>query len=129
MFPTFATLSVENKRDYLSRVVSTIHALLSCVASVISTCYLCGFNDMECMMRPQLFRSKALAFSAGYFAYDLMVCLFLIKTDAMTLAHHAISLSGSVGSVYVGQQYAAVCLMSYVTEISTPFVNYRTMLI
>ncbi len=57
VFPTFASLSKENKRDYLSRVVSTIHALLSCLASVISTCYLCCFNDMECMKRPQLFRS------------------------------------------------------------------------
>jgi hypothetical protein len=101
IFPTFSTLKKESKRDYLSRVASTIHALLSCVASVISAYYLCGLGD-ECMMQPQLFRSQALAFSAGYFAYDLSVCMFLLKADKMTLTHHLISLSGSVGSVYVG---------------------------
>ena len=112
----------------MSRIASTVHALLSCVASVISTYYLCGLGD-ECMMKPQLFRSRALAFSAGYFAYDLCVCRFLLKPDKMTLAHHFISLSGSVLSVYVGEQYPGICLMSYFTEISNPVVNYRSMLL
>jgi hypothetical protein len=41
IFKSFNSLSKENKRDYLSRVASTLHAILSCVASVISTVNLC----------------------------------------------------------------------------------------
>ena len=43
--------------------------------------------------------------------------------------HHVLAITGSLGSIYVGQQNPSLCVISYITEISTPFVNYRTLLL
>ena len=43
--------------------------------------------------------------------------------------HHVLAIGGSLGSIYMGLQFPQLCVVSYITEISTPFVNYRTMLI
>ena len=46
-----------------------------------------------------------------------------------TYIHHVLAIGGSIGSIYMGLQFPQLCVVSYITEISTPFMNYRTMLI
>jgi len=85
-------------------------------------------------MNPHNFQFYALAFSAGYILYDLFVCLFLIKGVSSplmreTLIHHYFVLFGSLAAIYSGHMMTTLGAASYLTEISTPFVNYRAFMI
>jgi len=76
----------------------------------------------------------SISFSAGYILYDTCVCLFLIKGISSplmkeTLLHHAMILFGSIAAIYTGHMMTTIGVASYITEISTPFVNYRAFLL
>ena len=46
-----------------------------------------------------------------------------------TLLHHIVILFGSIAAIYSGHMMTTVGAASYLTEISTPFVNYRAFLL
>jgi len=85
-------------------------------------------------MHPHNFQYFSVAFSAGYILYDLFLCLFLIKGHSSpimreTLIHHYFVLFGSIAAIYSGSMMTTLGAASYLTEISTPFVNYRSFMI
>src|SRR4051794_26278650 len=51
------------------------------------------------------------------------------SNQMLTYAHHIIGVAGSIGSLMVGNVSMVLCATSVVTEISTPFVNYRSMML
>ena len=89
----YTEMKSEKKADYLSRVVANIHAVLSCIAAILSfyfTWYVLKItinfsesgkttlNNDECMMTPYKFQNYALTFSSAYIFYDIFVCFFLM---------------------------------------------------
>ena len=46
-----------------------------------------------------------------------------------TYLHHTLSIGGSLGSLYIGHHFPSLCVASFITEISTPFVNYRSIML
>ena len=136
---SYGVLPREKVAEYHSRVISNLHAAMSCVNAYISLFHLCNegetiFTSDSCLMNPHRFQYLSIAFSAGYILHDTCACLFLIKglsTPLMkeTLVHHAFVLFGSIAAIYSGHMMITIGVASYFTEISTPFVNYRAFLL
>ena len=85
-------------------------------------------------MNPYRLQYLSLSFSAGYILYDTCVCLFLIKGLSTpivkeTLLHHAFVIFGSIAAIYTEHMMTTIGAASYLTEISTPFVNYRAFML
>ena len=48
--------------------------------------------------------------------------------DAQTLAHHLFGVGGAVLGIYVGGFFGSISQLTWITELSTPFVNIRWLL-
>ena len=136
---SYGALHGEKVAEYHSRVISNLHAVMSCVNAYISLFHLCNqgetiFTSDSCLMNPHRLQYLSLSFSAGYILYDTCVCLFLIKGLSTpivkeTLLHHAFVIFGSIAAIYTGHMMTTIGAASYLTEISTPFVNYRAFML
>jgi hypothetical protein len=118
-------LNSAHKVDWASRVVSTAHALILCLASgwhVSSNEWFSGFGTAD--------RSWELwiQFSCGYFVYDALLVLLVCPghTDKwQTLLHHCLALLLHFVPVCVYHVFHAISAVGYLSEASTPFLNAR----
>ncbi len=124
----YLSLDPDKQVEWDSRVVSTIHAIVSFILG-----YICFFVHPESMLGHTLpwqavfgvveFRDYALMITSGYLFYDLLLCLrFSSLGDRLILCHHVLILVAfGVGvSTTVGTFYMAALLLN---EASTPFTN------
>eukprot|EP00347_Sterkiella_histriomuscorum_P009752 403340025 len=134
----YQELSHEKKADYVSRIVANIHAVISTTLAFMIIFCTCdkGISFIvsdECLMHPSKFHSYVMVLSCGYLIYDTLVCFFLIKDKSgimlQTYIHHILGLIGGFGSVFAGYCNTPISSSSLITEISTPFVNYRQIIL
>ncbi|EFC38560.1 predicted protein [Naegleria gruberi] len=126
IFSTFKTLDFSKKMDWVSRLVSNFHAIVSFCGALYAIltypCYLtwnfsCYDNGIgELTMR----------YTIGYFCYDLLLILAFYKklgSIGMVL-HHVFGILGW-GLILSYGSFSFVALMFTLTEATTPFVNQR----
>mmetsp|Transcript_11679 Transcript_11679/g.31452 ORF Transcript_11679/g.31452 Transcript_11679/m.31452 type:complete len:317 (+) Transcript_11679:85-1035(+) len=126
---TYRSLSVAKKADWLSRVNSTVHAVLSAAVAL----YVLFFERDLYAKRgfsSQNLLNGSLTLTLGYFICDAVIVIAFFKTigsSPETLAHHALAgctavyAMSSRGSIFAQLWVAG----TYFTEMSTPMVNLR----
>lgn len=116
-------------KDLKSRVISSIHALFSCGNSLYFLLNDETFKELSILHSNDTF-CLTTAPSLGYFIYDY----FLIMTDYESLgglgmfAHHICVVACLLGTTYY-RIYHIVVLLFCFSEITTPFVNARIILL
>ena len=135
----FKQLDPRKQADIISRIVAMIHATIASVLGYLILFHSCNepgktmINDDFCLMNPSKFLTFASVLSAGYLLYDILVCFLLVKDKSalmkQTYLHHCLGLIGVLGSMYAGKWNISISSVSMITEISTIFLNFRTILI
>jgi hypothetical protein len=110
-------------QDFLNRVVSLVHALLSFSFAVVVLSQ--GF---EIGHRNTLLQSKLLVFSASYFVFDYCIVTFFRLGDILDKIHHFISVGGLLSTLILDQCGGEVVSAIVVTEVSNPFLHTRKLL-
>jgi hypothetical protein len=67
-------------------------------------------------------------FSIGYIIYDFIFCIFVAENDGLmlqTYLHHVLVMVGNTGGIFVGGTLGNLSQITWLTEGSTPFVNFR----
>ena len=118
---------------------NTHHAIVAIYAFYNLTNPLCDkydgfftwFNDEKCLVTSDKRHVYIAAISGGYFIYDGIVLFCMVQSyDALglqTLAHHIIASSGLFVGVMAGYGAAGIANLTCLSEISTIFLNYRSM--
>jgi len=125
---TYGLLSEEEKAEWVSRIVSNVHAIFASLGAfrwilndwqTIQTDFDFAFGGSE-------IRHFYMMCTAGYLFYDLMLCLKYLRSfgEITTLIHHIVILIAySLGLHYhFGTFYMGFFLIN---EVSTPFLNIR----
>lgn len=89
------------------------------------------FRDETCMMTMDKRHVYTAALTAGYLIYDFIIQFWYVgATDALamqTVIHHIIGTSGLFVGVMAGYGAPGIANLSVLCEISTIFLNYRSM--
>jgi len=120
--------SDNERRDWNSRFVSNIHAVLSSLIALycLFTVYWPTSSNNGILSKSTSSCLFLLAYSTGYFIYDL----FIVASNyphlggMETIIHHTVSLVALIGSA-VWEKCVVLLVVMMLTEISTPFVNQR----
>lgn len=87
------------------------------------------FSSAICAAVPDTTAGQVIAFSLGYFTFDLFTILFLYEdrtaTQTQYLFHHAIALAGLGGGYVSGYGQLNLGSLIMLIEISTVFLNLR----
>ncbi len=131
-------LPTNQKALYISRIVANIHALVIVILVTIVVFFTCEdprtfvFND-ECLLYPSRLYAYVGSITAAYLIYDLFVCVLFIKEKSslqtQTYIHHLVGLWGIIVSYWCGSFNIAISNASLITEFSTPFMNYRQIIL
>jgi len=125
-FPQYRTLSKAQKKDWCSRIPSTLNAIITSAGA-----FLLLTSSSEWSENPWLHATPAslqlISILWGYFFYDLWIVLLNRELFSLPMvAHHMLGvvLYGSLGKVL--QQAHYLLLLWTITEMTTPFVNLRS---
>lgn len=72
------------KKEYYSRIVSDLHAIVATCASIYVIYFACEspsdtvFTNFQCLNEPKLVGLYIIAISSAYCLYDMYICLFEI---------------------------------------------------
>jgi len=126
----YAKQSSEGKLDLNARITAALHAAIVFVMSA----YVIAIDeqfDWRDVYTYSPIAKYCLTLSGGYFLSDMIVCVKLqhyYPEASMYMIHHIVSICGIVLSLKEqGAMWFVCCRL--LTELSTPFVNLRFMLI
>lgn len=89
------------------------------------------FKDETCMMTMDKRHVYTAAFTGGYLIYDgIIIVCYVGASDALawqTFFHHVIGTSGLFVGVMAGYGAPGIANLSVLSEVSTIFLNYRSM--
>jgi hypothetical protein len=89
------------------------------------------FFDEKCMMVPDKQFVYVNMFSLGYFFYDAILLVWKLdmseKFNKQTMMHHLVVISGLTCGTLAGYGYTGACTFIILCELSTIFVNYRSL--
>jgi hypothetical protein len=125
-----------DKKDmvlYNSCVVGNVHHILITSFTVYNHFNLsCDwYNDDVCMLTPFPNFRRSIMFTTGYLVYDFIVIVFICEHTNLTMQmvfHHIIGTTGCWIGMHAGYGQASIGTTSLMMEVSTIFMNYRTML-
>jgi hypothetical protein len=87
--------------------------------------------DQTCRMTVDPYHVKILMCSFGYISYDLIMYVFFLDSSSalnkQTIMHHCIVITGYVLIQICGYGFPSQSNFLLMCELSTPFVNYRSM--
>ncbi|EFC38785.1 predicted protein [Naegleria gruberi] len=117
----------KERREWNSRIVSNIHAILSSLISLYCIVFvylpspnvgILSLSDRSCIF--------LIGYCVGYFLYDLYIVArnYPHLGGMETVLHHSISIVALLGSA-VWEKCIVLMVIMMFTEISTPFVNQR----
>lgn len=131
----FHKMSKKVKKEYYSRIVSDLHAVLGISMSIYSTYYSCEnpkdniFTSFECATTPNLVGLYCIAFSSAYCVYDIYVCLVEIEFTAFEcrdyIFHHVMGCIGGVTSYTFGYFCPILAVAILISETSNFCMNIR----
>jgi len=128
IFSIAANMAVTKTKgdEYASRIVSTVHAMVSlvfCVAGAID-----GYGEahwgifgLDATAKQQI----ALMVTTGYFSADFIGILVGTYFDWIFVGHHIVSASSLFYSAYFGYGGFELCLATALMELSNPFMHMR----
>eukprot|EP00899_Mesostigma_viride_P015592 jgi/Mesvir1/24033/Mv10771-RA.1 len=114
----------ERSHGFVNRVVSIIHAIISCVLACLSVedwsdlfGGIGGPNNAAQLLCMQV--------SLGYFIYDFVCCFFETPLDMITQVHHVLAIAGLAYGVTHGKSGSELVLCLAVIEVSNPMMHTR----
>jgi len=111
--------------EWVSRVVSTIHAVLATTFGTICL-YKATWREYDMFFGRWPWEEYTTAFTLAYIIHDLVMVIWFhnVLWDRMILAHHLVAIfSFSLGIYYSRGTFIMSCFIF--NEISTPFLNKR----
>jgi TLC domain len=115
------------RADYLdlrNRITSFVHGLLVLFLSGYNT----YFAHSQCGESNTRLEEYIMAFSNGYFAYDLVAMAYLGICDRSMLIHHIICISGLTSGLLTTNAADILVGALFLTEISNPAMHFRVIL-
>lgn len=114
----------DNKINFVVRMVSSIHAVLSTGAALLVL-----YFDKDIYLNELLFKSYGitltLTLSIGYMAYDICIMSLYRQTgDAASFLHHFVSIVAFHACSTRGV-FPLIAIVRLTSEFSTPFINNR----
>uniref|UniRef100_A0A7S3IL81 TLC domain-containing protein n=1 Tax=Strombidium inclinatum TaxID=197538 RepID=A0A7S3IL81_9SPIT len=137
-FPRYYLKKTTKERMfYVTYWVANFHAFLSAIGALYCFFYADGEKDTtwfhcnyyKLTMFP--IQKYLNCFSIGYFLQDTFICTVVSGNSSLmiqTYFHHIVGGSGSVMAVVIGGFFGSMCQLSYITEISTFFLNVRALM-
>jgi hypothetical protein len=130
-----ACLSLSQRAEWISRVVSNLNAMLMVSASSILLWQVWSAEPQGAVSGPVLPNASAFyvsqALLLAYFCYDASLILLFLRTISSpwsSLAHHLFSAMSIVFCFFIGERQPLALIWATgisLTEISTPLVNAR----
>ena len=131
----FFGLDDKNKREYFSRNVADLHALIAAPLSYYVCFHICDdpnqsiFSSQECLMKPQRSQLALIAISTGYVTYDVFICIFelgyTLSKGGDFIAHHIVGIIGALCVVVAGRFNVALSAGNLFSEWTSFPMNYR----
>ena len=134
----FHKMPTKIKKEYYSRIVSDVHAIVAIVASVYTIYFACddvykhgdtAFTNFECLNTPRLSGLYIIPVSSAYCVYDIYICIVEIKFTAKEcsdyLFHHIVGVLGAIVVLVCGQFPVALSVGNLVSECSNFCMNIR----
>lgn len=131
----YTKLEKKERVELVQTLNATAHHLTQVIIAIINILYLCDkvggqFRcDSRCLLTYKPFVSHAGMFTLGYFAYDLIIILFVVRDkSAVTqqlIIHHVVSSLTFSFSLIEGKHLVALSQSVMLCEISTLFLNIR----
>jgi len=130
-------MTYEKKWFFASCILGTVHAI-----AIMGICFLAIYsceeqgqtfaNNETCFTTPNIWNYRVLTFFCAYCTVDLFNAA-VIQRDfssgtAQTYFHHILGIVGCIFGIYFGGFLTVTSSVSAITEMSTPFVNFRYML-
>ena len=135
--PTYVDRTTAKKTEYRTNVVSITHSfgcLLFCTWGCFFVCEegKTVFNDDKCINTVRYVHVWALLHTCSYFLLDAWILCFVVKgfapLDIQTYAHHLILALTFYQTLYFMDYMCVFGVMMLYMEISTIFMNMRTLL-
>lgn len=119
---------------YNSCVVGNVHHVLISAFTVFNFINVgCDwYNSDACMMTPNRNFTRGICFTCGYLSYDFIVIVFILNEQTamayQMIYHHIVAVSGCLVGMHAGYGQTGIGNLSLMMEMSTIFMNYRSML-
>ena len=131
----FHLMPAKVKKEYYSRIVSDLHAIVATCASIYVIYFACEnpadtvFTNFECLNDPNQVGLYIIAISSAYCLYDMYICIFEIKFAfhecSDYIFHHTVGLLGAILVIVTGQFPVALSVGNLVSETSNFCMNLR----
>lgn len=131
----FFGLDEKNKREYISRNVADLHALIAAPLSYYVCFHACDdptksiFTSDECLMKPQKSQLYLIAISTGYVTYDVFICVFelgyTLSKGGDFIAHHIVGIIGALCVIVAGRFNVALSAGNLFSEWTSFPMNHR----
>ncbi|KAL0248167.1 hypothetical protein GEMRC1_003403 [Eukaryota sp. GEM-RC1] len=116
----FNSLDSSRQRQMASKLVSVCHALFSFVYAALC---ITSMDFQHIIISYSVHTSILLGCSCGYFLYDIMLCLFILKDRSLAnTLHHGTSLL-CLCAVAFAQRGAFFLYFQLLTECTTPLLH------
>lgn len=129
----YTKLKPSDKREWDSRIPSTLHAAFITLASIYALKISDTFESERLakaggsvILAYSRFTEASLGMSLGYFAHDIVIlaCNWEQMGSTAMMTHHAVA-SASLVAALSSRQGHMYTLMLLATELTTPFINAR----
>lgn len=131
----FFGLDEKNRREYFSRNVADLHALIAAPLAYYVCFHACDdptktiFNSQECLMKPQKSQLYLIAISTGYVTYDVFICVFelgySLSKGGDFIAHHIVGIIGALCVLVAGRFSVALSAGNLFSEWTSFAMNHR----
>lgn len=128
-------LDEKRKKEYWSRNIADLHALIAGPLSFYAAFYPCKdetksiFSSQECLNTPVRSQTWLIAISTGYVTYDTFICVYELsynlKKGGDFLAHHIVGIIGAFTSIVAGRFCIALSSSNLFSEWTTFPMNQR----
>ena len=131
----FFSLSEKNVKEYHSRTVADLHALVAAPLSYYACFHVCDdpdkniFNNQECLMTPHRMQLYLIALSTAYVTYDIILCIFELNYSftqgADFIVHHILGILGAAAVMVSGRFNVALSAGNLMSEWTGFAMNHR----
>ena len=126
-------LSEKDLRQYYSNNCADLHALVAAPMALYTCFCVCQdaniFSNSECLMTPHNAQLYLIAFSTGYVAFDLWLCIaelgYTFASSGDFIAHHIFGIVGALCVLVAGRFNVALSAGNLVSEWTTFPMNHR----
>ena len=123
-------------REYYSRNVADLHALIAAPLAIYACFNVCEdpdqniFSNQQCLMTPTKAQLYLIVISTGYVTYDLFLCIFELGYSLRGfggdfIMHHIVGIIGALAVLIAGRFNVALSAGNLVSEWTSFSMNMR----